>query len=136
MCDMCETVASRGVSCDPLRTVDSQVIASDSQISVCPEKHTQRALSRQGFIVFDLGMILHQVILIRVGLSLPLEAVTVSEIFTSLMSSIVTSRLKYGTRRNCTRHNLDYLSQFPWIVTAANTCYTVAHAVSAMLPSP
>jgi hypothetical protein len=31
---------------------------------------------------------------------------------------------------------LDYLSQFPWIVTAANTRYTVSHAVSAMLPIP
>ena len=28
----------------------------------------------------------------------------------------------------------DYLSQFPWIVTEANTCYTVTHAASAMLP--
>ena len=48
----------------------------------------------------------------------------------------VTSRLKYGTRRNCTAQPLDYLSQFPWIVTEANTRYTVNHAVSAMLPVP
>ena len=35
-----------------------------------------------------------------------------------------------------TAQSLDYLSQFPWIVTEANTRYTVNHAVSAMLPIP
>ena len=42
MCDMCETLASREVSCDHLRTGGSQVIASDSQISVCPSRKSTR----------------------------------------------------------------------------------------------
>ena len=31
---------------------------------------------------------------------------------------------------------LDYLPQFPWILTDANTHYTVTQVVSAMLPIP
>ena len=46
----------------------------------------------------------------------------------------VTSRLKWNAPELHMAQPLDYLSQFPWIVTEANTRYTVNHAVSAMLP--
>ena len=35
-----------------------------------------------------------------------------------------------------TAQSLDYLSQFPWTVTEANTHYSVTQAKSAMLPIP
>ena len=48
----------------------------------------------------------------------------------------VTSRLKWNTPELHTAQLLDYLSQFPWIVTEANTRYMVNHTASAMLPIP
>ena len=48
----------------------------------------------------------------------------------------VTSRLKWNTPELHAAQPLDYLSQFPWIVSEANTRYTVNHTASAMLPIP
>ena len=56
--------------------------------------------------------------------------------FASSVIAIVMSQLKWNTPELHMAQPLDYLSQFPWIVTEANTRYTVNHTVSAMLPIP